>query len=198
MLKKSFFALIVAVILLSFQSRPACAQSNTPKLELGAQYTLIHISVDGSQPTTDSGVGGRIGYNLTDHFGIEGEINFFPQKRRTGIYIDRQKAEGLFGVKVGTHSDKVGIFGKLRPGFLFISEGRLNPNIVFVKAPPLPVSQTKFALDFGGVLEFYPSRHSLLRFDLGDTVIHFSKSSISASSFTNHNLQLSVGVGFRF
>lgn len=198
MLKKFFFAATSTLLLLSFQSRPALAQSDVPKLELGAQYTLIRGVNRG---TTDSGVGGRIGYNLTKHVGIEGEINFFPQKRpvpNNGFYIDSRKVEGLFGVKVGHRTDKVGVFGKLRPGFLFISEGRVNPEIVFFRRPDPPTSQTEFALDFGGVLEFYPSRHSLLRFDLGDTVIHFSQSPISALSFTRHNLQLSLGVGFRF
>ena len=195
--RKTLFVITATLMFLSFPSRSALAQSDVPKLEFGAQYTLLQHSVG---DTTDSGVGGRIGFNFTKHVGIEGEINFFPQKRRTGIYIDRQEAEGLFGVKVGTRSDKVGIFGKLRPGFLFISKGQIDPLIKFVVVPPPPVSQTLFALDFGGVLEVYPSRHILLRFDVGDTVIRFTNSSVDPLSFTffRHNLQFSTGVGFRF
>ena len=52
---------------------------------------------------------------------------------------------------------------------------------------------TEFALDYGGVLELYPSRHVALRFDVGDTVIRFGN-----LGFTSHNLQITPGVAFRF
>ena len=67
----------------------------------------------------------------------------------------------------------------------------------------------------GGVVEFYPSRRIVTRFDVGDTVIRYgvyreAAALVCALSFpcttqlferaaeTRHNLQLSAGVGFRF
>ncbi|HEY6400924.1 MAG TPA: hypothetical protein VI479_05920, partial [Blastocatellia bacterium] len=81
-------------------------------------------------------------------------------------------------------------------------------------------SYTGFSLDVGGVAELYPSKRIALRFDVGDTIVNrqepgaVSFTQISGSqlplifvpsglsvprrSFATHNLQLSLGVGFRF
>ena len=36
-----------------------------------------------------------------------------------------------------------------------------------------PNSLTRFATDFGGVVEYYPKRNSVLRFDVGTTVVRY-------------------------
>ena len=86
---------------------------------------------------------------------------------------------------------------------------------------PIPIADAGFSLDVGGVAELYPSKRLVVRLDVGDTIanrqappIFISQSSFSrqtppvliSSGFfalpggdvTTHNLQLSVGVGFRF
>jgi hypothetical protein len=66
----------------------------------------------------------------------------------------------------------------------------------------------------GGVFEIYPSRRTLIRFDVGDTIIRFDRRNVAAvdpalpptarmvtftvSEETKHNLQASAGFGFRF
>ena len=67
--------------------------------------------------------------NIADGFGLEGEINVFPQEARQfrdprPFYVDSRRTQGLFGVKTGMRSEKAGIFGKLRPGFVHFSESR--------------------------------------------------------------------------
>jgi hypothetical protein len=57
--------------------------------------------------------------------------------------------------------------------------------------------RTAFALDLGGVVEFYPSRRVVMRFDLGDTVVNF-RGNFAGRSLTTHNLQFNAGVGYRF
>jgi hypothetical protein len=71
--------------------------------------------------------------------------------------------------------------------------------------------KTEFAVDLGGVFEYYLSGRLLLRTDVGNTLIRFSgrrivevfdppigaQSSIVGKE-TRHNLHVSVGVGFRF
>jgi hypothetical protein len=59
-------------------------------------------------------------------------------------------------------------------------------------------SATEFALDIGGVFELYPSRPVAFRFDVGDTIIRFSGGSVGRLQATSHNLQIAVGVAFRF
>lgn len=80
---------------------------------------------------------------------------------------------------------------------------------------------TGFSLDVGGVAELYPSKRVIVRLDVGDTIANRQAPSFFVSqpifnrqaplalignevfvvpgpSVTTHNLQLSVGVGFRF
>lgn len=192
MRKMILFVLAAAALLVMVPTQNAQAQSSeTPKVEIGAQYTLLRFR---DFDVTDSGVGGRVTYNLADSFGIEGELNFFPQKRTndlvSGLFVDSTRTQGLFGVKTGMRSEKFGIFGKLRPGFVRFGE---SSSLV------APQSFTQFALDFGGVFEIYPSRSVALRFDIGDTVIRFGDNfTRDGSTFYSNNLQISTGVAFRF
>jgi len=199
MRKMFFFVLAAAALLLMVPTQNAQAQSGseTPKVEIGAHYTLLRfrdLFVDGDG-VTDSGVGGRVTFNLSDNIGIEGELNFFPQKRSNSLtvnplFIDSTRTQGLFGVKTGMRSEKFGIFGKLRPGFVRFGEsGSLGVT---------SQSFTQFALDFGGVFEIYPSRSVALRFDVGDTVIRFGSNFTGGDAFNQNNLQISTGVAFRF
>jgi hypothetical protein len=187
MRKMFFFVLAAAVLLIMVPAQNAQAQSHseTPKVEFGVQYTFLRLR---DFDTNTSGVGGRATYNVTDNFGIESEVNFFPQRLTnfaTLLSTGSQRTQALFGVKYGMRSEKLGIFGKLRPGFMHFSEG--------TSVPGVSSSATEFALDYGGVLELYPSRHVALRFDVGDTVIRFGNLGI-----TSHNLQITPGVAFRF
>jgi hypothetical protein len=152
--------------------------------------------------TTDNGVGTRVTFNLADSFGIEGEVNFFPERRDNfafvrPLYVDSRRTQALFCVKYGMRSEKAGIYGKLRPGFVHFGEGRLSFGIV---SPGLQqtASATEFALDIGGVFELYPSRPVAFRLDVGDTIIRFNGEGLSRLRGASHNLQIAVGVAFRF
>jgi hypothetical protein len=191
MRKMFFFVLAAAAMLLMVPAQNAQAQSETPKVEIGAHYTLLRLR---DLDTTDHGVGGRVTFNLADSFGVEGELNFFPQKRSDSLIpllADSTRTQGLFGVKYGMRSEKAGIFGKFRPGF--IRFGEATP-ITGITTPSI----TQFAFDFGGVFELYPSRSVALRFDVGDTVIRFSNPRLVSDTFYSNNLQISTGVAFRF
>jgi hypothetical protein len=193
-MQKMFFLVLAAAALLLMvptQNAQAQSRSEAPKVEVGAQYTLLRFR---DFDITDSGVGGRVTYNLSDNIGIEGELNVFPQKRSNNLtifplFIDSTRTQGLFGVKTGLRSEKAGIFGKFRPGFVRFGEsGVLGTGQSF----------TQFAFDFGGVFELYPSRHVALRFDVGDTIIRFGSNFTGGNAFNSNNLQISTGVAFRF
>jgi hypothetical protein len=193
MRKMFFIVLAAAALLLTVTAQNAQAQSSeTPKMEIGVQYTLLRLR---DFDTTDNGVGTRVTYNLADSFSIEGEFNYFPQSRpnfANGLLsVDSKRSQGLFGVKYGLRSESFGIFSKFRPGFMRFSEG--TPLV------PGATSDTEFALDFGGVFEYYPKRAVSFRIDIGDTIIRFSNPAlVGADPLFRHNLQLSTGVAFRF
>ena len=165
---------------------------------------------------TDVGFGPRIGYNATSYLTLEAEMNFFPRDRDLE---GGRKVQGLFGAKVGKRFEKAGIFAKARPGFVRFSRGDyIGSPLALCPAvfpPPIgcfqPVAKTNFAIDIGGVAELYPSENTIIRFDAGDTIIRFGDRRVAATSNTfnslavvpvaaetKHNLQVSVGFGFRF
>lgn len=208
MSKKIIIATTVLLFLL-LTAQHSLAQSDTRKVEVGAQVTILKVSNDQegefALPTDieDTLVGGgiRLGYNFTQNFTLEAEGNIFkrPSDR------EGRRSQGFFGIKWGKASEKAGIFGKVRPGFM-----RFDRILTFVRSPLINVeakTNVYFALDVGAVVEAYPSRRSIIRFDFGDTIVRFSNRRVEGFETgaipilkTNygHNFQFSAGVGFRF
>jgi len=186
----------------------AFCQSDLPKFELAAQYVLFHCP---SFDETDSGLGGRFGYNINQFLSVESEFDLFPQKRpvlnaiHSPIldYNDSRRMEALFGIKAGIRRPRFGVFGKARPGFFYISEGSrfIDPDVKSVRAPEQPRSQFQFAMDWGGAIEAYLSDQTFVRIDVGDTMIKFKRSQwgdTGVRNFLSHNLQMNIGIGYRF
>jgi outer membrane scaffolding protein for murein synthesis (MipA/OmpV family) len=188
-MRKMFLFVLAAaalVTIVSAQNAQAQSRSETPKIEIGGHYTLLRFS-DFDQ--SDSGVGSRITYNASDNFSLETEFNFFPERRVNFANLtsgDSRRMQGLFGAKYGVRTEKFGIFGKIRPGFIRFGEGEVIPGS----------AATEFALDIGGVVELYPTRPVALRFDIGNTLVRFG--SLGGDGFTSNNLQITTGVAFRF
>jgi hypothetical protein len=78
-------------------------------------------------------------------------------------------------------------------------------------------SRSSSAFDFGGVVELYPTKRIIIRFDVGDTLARLDQLNVSAvlnplpgslqasrlvvievPADTTHNLQVNAGIGFRF
>jgi hypothetical protein len=188
----------------------AVAQNKKDKLEIGVQstsLTLFHPDFPGDD--TQMGFGGRVTYNFNRSIAAEAEINFFPHKQLI-FTADGSAIQAQFGVKIGKRFDNAGIFGKVRPGFLsvnrvgsFIPQGAQAPNPADVKVE----RETFFTTDFGGVLELYPSRRTVVRFDAGDTVIRHPARfgqfffggpiELLRPAKFKHNFQFTAGVSFR-
>lgn len=214
-------SLILLTVLLSVGAH--AQQPDAPsKIEVGVHFTSLTsiiqtqqgggglgLSVDPGR--TETAVGGRFTFNVTKSVALEAEGNFFPQEKFSGFFNEGNLVQGQFGVKAGKRFDKFGVFGKARPGFASFSniitqvgtstitfEGQTFTFPIFE-----PKRRTYFSMDLGAVLEFYPSRKLLTRFDVGDTIIHYGSeaafpSATSPGSRTNHNFQVSAGIGFRF
>jgi Outer membrane protein beta-barrel domain len=197
--------------MISFATALAYAQSSdVPKLEVGGQFSFIRL---GDLSENDTGVGLRIGYNVTNSLALEGEFNyfpggltdfarFFPGIPANAVY-SQNRTQGLIGAKyMVLRGDKFGIGGKFRPGFL-----RFNGDSGAIGCPPgsqaficqLAAGKTNFAMDLGGVLEYYPAGKLFTRFDVGATIIRFGPSADGPpDGFNSTNLQLSAGIGVRF
>ncbi|MCU1265500.1 MAG: hypothetical protein JWM21_1818 [Acidobacteria bacterium] len=223
MRRNKFLAIIGSALVLSLCLLEGKAQSNDlPKYEVGVQFTaLTEPSFDGGR--TEQGLGGRFTFNLNRSVALEAEGNYFPHRCFNcgrGPFGDSNGniAQGLFGVKVGKRFQKWGIFAKGRPGVVSFSQG--NSGYVSTGGGgtfPFELMHkrlTNFAVDAGGVLEFYPSKRIVTRFDAGDTLIRYGRRQTNLLTLdssgavilfpytlraeTRHNFQFSAGVGFRF
>jgi hypothetical protein len=194
---------LVALFLFVNAATGAHAQSvlDDHKFEVGGQYTVIGLD----DFDVVKGVGGRFGYNFNEHFALDAEANFFPETK-LGNNQSGQKAQGFVGVKAGGRTKYAGLFAKARPGVMFIGEitSGFDCSRTSFGSSCRP-DHNNFALDAGAVAEFYPSSRSIIRLDVGDTMVNirratrnvFADTSRTSSGFT-HNLQIGIGFGYRF
>lgn len=218
-MKKVVLLILTAAIVLYGQAR-GLAQSETPKLETGVQLTSLSLSrQDYFGSATEPGFGGRVTYNFTDYLAAEAEINFYPNHSVFGgtgagrQFGEGRALQGQFGIKVGKRFKKFGIFAKARPGFLTIGkvfsyEPGSTADISGFVIPDAHIGRkTHLTMDVGGVLELYPSRRTVVRFDAGDTIVRygrsfepldFSNQLVSRPAHITHNFQLTAGVALRF
>jgi len=205
---------VLAVLLLNAN---AFAQTNEiKKTEIAAEFSTLERDDSGAAKSA-TGFGARFTFNLNKNFALETSGYVFPHKG----YDPSQNgtiAELVGGLKAGKRFRTWGIFGKVRPGVARLSQGNFVITQTGTGSFPFHFEQkglTGFATDLGAVLEFYPSKRIVTRFDAGDTMIHFGQRSTNGLSFdpttntytlipftvpsrTTHNFQFSASVGFRF
>lgn len=197
------------------------------RFEVGAQFSSLSFTQieqsPGFPPTvppsafrdtqTQAGFGGRFTYNINPNLALETQGDFFP---RDLTFFNNFRAggrvlQGQAGVKVGKRFESFGIFAKARPGVVSFGKAISFDGFDNSLGVPFPLfhvkRRTHFSFDLGGVLEFYPSRRLVTRFDAGDTMIRYGRielpfvfplSTVVIPSETIHNFQFSAGVGFRF
>jgi hypothetical protein len=144
-------------------------------------------------------LGGRFTLNLTDYVAVESQFDIYPQDE---FFPDRSKTQAVFGVKAGVRGRRAGLFGKFRPGLVYLR----SPLDCLVpegcgSAPASTDSRSWFALDVGAVVETYPFHRLMTRFDVADTLVRrFSHTDGGGNDvyFSSHNLQLTIGMGIRF
>jgi hypothetical protein len=193
---------------------PAVAQSDRPAIEVGGQVTLLRLT---DSSTTSTGFGGRFSVNLFRWLSVDTEMNYFPSDdfkvapsipdppppsyQPAWISYQRRRTELLAGARIGYRGDRWGLFGKVRPGFTHLTNEGINcagagcALMLFA----VPEYRTEFALDLGGVAEFYPTRRTVARFDFGDTMIrHRSTAVPPCAECTSHNFTSRIGIGLKF
>ena len=170
-----------------------------PPFELGLAFSGIHLF-----DSNNFGIGTRAVFNFNSFFSLEGEGNFFLNNAPPKIFSGGRPVEGLVGPKFGLRILGAGFFAKVRPGVISFSNTlqgiTLNPTVpssFSIQTGRL----TEPALDIGGVIEFYPSRHWAWRTDIGDTAIFyrsFSFVGIRIPGVSKSNFQFNTGLQYRF
>ncbi len=136
--------------------------------EIGMQYSNVSLPVVSNTCSelacrkNLSGLGTNVTYNFTRGVGFDSTVNFIP-----GQQGSKPMMEGLFGVRMGVRAEKLGVFAKVRPGFIYYE------NAVPIQGETGTGSLTRFAADLGGIVEYYPEHNSTVRFDVGTTVVRY-------------------------
>jgi hypothetical protein len=176
-----------------------------PRYEVGVQFAALDFRefshVLGRR--NEFAVGGRFTMNLTNLLAVEAQTDFYPTDE---FFPDRRKIQGLFGLKAGGRTGRVGFFGKARPGFIHVRSKRNSICLIPEGcAPPPPGDPTHFgrfwlALDAGAVFEVYPSQRWVLRLDAGDLFVRRFKGTNPSGKiyYSSHNLQMAGGAAIRF
>src|SRR5262249_17722984 len=150
------------------------------RFQVGVQASFLRLS---DFETTNTGIGGRVSFDLASWAAVEAEADFFPHDDAVlpssplapdlRVAYRRERADAFFGVKLGRRSDRLGVFAKVRPGFTHLSDKGVEcvGDVCALMLLAGPEYRTELALDVGGVLEFYPSARTVMRFDLADAMI---------------------------
>ncbi|MFN2454809.1 MAG: hypothetical protein ABR577_11375 [Pyrinomonadaceae bacterium] len=151
-----------------------------------------------------NGLGGRFSYNFTENFALDTEASFFPETHLGNDQIG-QKTQAFAGIKSGKRFNHIGFFAKARPGVMFIGEVTSSLDCKagrnFTVCRP---NHNNFAFDTGGIIEVYPTKHAIIRLDVGDTIIRLKRTGggllFPAETITNttHNFQASIAFSYRF
>jgi hypothetical protein len=187
---------LVAISILLGCAATAQAQEKNPKYEVGIHYAALNVT---EKSDKDSGVGVRFTYNLNDYLGLEAEATQFPQTREGG---GNNETQALFGGRAGWRNKRFGVFAKVRPGLtrFYLLGTTPGPNV-------FEQGHTRFAVDVGGVFEYYLHRHAAIRVDVGDTMVRFKPGDffyqrLDEPMFVqrrlSHNFQLNIGFALRF
>jgi hypothetical protein len=152
----------------------------------------------------ESSIGGFFSWDFNKYVGLDSSASFFPRNMDLlTIQQGGRMVQAVGGLRAGVRRGRIGVFVKARPGIQLFTE-------TFQSIPADGIGTispfTNIALDIGGILEFYPAHHMVIRLDGGETLVFyrprtiptFPDSSQSLPGFSESAMQVSLGVGFRF
>ena len=198
---KNLFASFLVAGFAVLVTPPTALAQELGAVEVGGHVSILQLE---DSSTTNTGFGGRVSWHLAPWGAFEAEANYFPDDRfvqdSSALRYERRRTDLFAGPKLGFRGERFGIFGKVRPGLTWLTnkgvacEGEVCALILIAE----PDYRTEFALDLGGVLEFYPSPRSVLRGDVGTRLIWNRSSAPPCDGCTTQNFASSIGVGYRF
>lgn len=201
-------ATISVLVLVACASPSLQSQDNSKptRFEAGPQITSVVHGNNGSA-NNEFLFGGRFTFNVYRWLGIESEWGFTPQE----VTIGGRANQFLFGPKVGIRHEKFGTFIKARGGFSSI--GNVLKAVDVSTSSQTFGRQTNPVIDLGGVIEVYPAKRWILRYDFSDLVTQHNNNAIitfppplctvavctfQAPDSVSHSFQFSTGISYRF
>lgn len=146
------------------------------------------------------GPSGRYTWNLSPSLALEGDVSFHFRDENHFSTAKNGDLLMVAGIKAGWRGKTIGVFGYVKPGFMWFPSGieELFPVHQFF-------SVGHFALQEGATFEYYPTQRLIIRADVGQTLVsQFEKTNLHtneeysylAGAIDDH-LNLSVGANYR-
>jgi hypothetical protein len=184
---------ILAIAVLLVGGREGLAQAADSHVDVGAHYSALVL---GNPGRSHSGVGGWFAYRFFRGIALDGNVSVFPGENEPGGRV----SQALLGASLGWRGERIGVFGKVRPGLIHFSDRFIAPGVVCIAIFPTPesclIDAANLAIDVGGVFNVYPTRSTVVRVDVGNTALRVGSHQPSAE-WTQH-LQVNIGAGWRF
>ena len=189
---------------------PNESETNIPgNWEFGPLFSTMMLARQGSysNPRTEPGFGGYASYRFYGPLYLDGDLLYFPTTTTlSGPQDGGTILQGTFGLKGGIRRNHFGFFGKARPGFHTYSQALATVTDDGSTISYTYTRSTNFALDLGGIIEFYPRESGTLRIEVGDTHLYFADRTylVNGTPVTSpggklqHTIQFTFGYGWRF
>jgi hypothetical protein len=192
----------LAIIFLLCFSCSAVAQS----FEAGVHIPVAQWSEFAG---TDIGIGGRITWRPASPIGVDADVAWYPSGFPPDtLAFSGNRLEGLFGVTVGPHIDRVRPFAKVAGGFLKSSASAEGFACITIFPPPLAcllaAGQTMPAFEIGGGVQLDVASRGFARVDVAGRWLQNPGPSlrtfptVQEDDFWGNGLRLSFGGGVRF
>ena len=168
----------------------AFAATASAQTQIGAHYSALSLEYPDQ---TRHGVGGFVVSSPRNWIGLDIGTSLFPSGD-----VGDTAWQFMAGPRAGGSFGRIGVFGRVRPGFVRFSERFLAPETGCVAIFPAPeaclVKSTNVALDYGATVEVLVSPRAVLRFDIGDAMTRFRRGDDSSS--WKHGVQFVAGFGW--
>jgi hypothetical protein len=196
---------IVIVSLLLVVTDVRAQKQHSPRIEVGPELNQIYLPVNPvGSVSYPIALGGIFSFNVNHFVGVDSSLTVTPNS--PGVKTDfagGRLTQFSAGVRVGMAKRRFAMYGKLRPGIA--SFGSVVKLVDLVSGQFIFGRLTEPSLDVGGIIETSLTRRFALRYEAGDTLIHYrtrpvftgAPAPLSRGQVTS-NFQFGVGFMFRF
>lgn len=199
-------AVLIALAVLSPTGPTAfAAPIDPPRLEIGPQITEAYLPVNPvGSVQYQLAIGGLGAIRIRSWLAIDSSLVITPTIPIEGTsFAGGRLTEGFLGARLGFRTKRVEIYGKIRPGFVSFGKAILHVESSNSALQFETGRLTEPALDLGGIVMLRISKRLAVRYDVGDTLIHYRERTIDLNQpalpgqFVN-SLQLGAAFVFCF